>query len=134
MTTPRVHDLPVHVYYEDTDAGGIVYHANYLKFAERGRTEYIRAAGLTNTQVLRQFEILFVVRSIQIDYLAPAFLEDELVVRTKVLDLRNASFTMYHEILRHEAVICHLTVGLVCVGPDKRPVRMPDEIRKLIEE
>jgi len=133
MTSHFVHEMPVHVYYEDTDAGGIVYHANYLKFAERGRTEYIRALGLTNTGVLKQFEIIFVVRSIQIDYLAPAFLEDELVVRTKTLDLKNASFTMHHEILKNGAVICAMTVGLVCVGPDKRPVRMPDDIRKLIQ-
>src|SRR5471032_1766224 len=93
-------NLSLRVYYEDTDAGGVVYHANYLKFCERGRTELLRALGFSNKSLSEQRGLLFVVRKLEADYLLPAFLEDELEVRTVIAEIKNASFSMRQEVFR----------------------------------
>ena len=92
--TAREHVFPVRVYYEDTDAGGIVYHANYLKFAERARTEMLRLLGHDQFDLLAQEEIGFTVRRCEVDYLAPARLDDALEVRTRLIDVRGASLKL----------------------------------------
>ena len=124
------HEISLRVYYEDTDAGGIVFYASYLKFAERGRTELLRAAGYENQTLMDQQNILFVVRRVEADYLSPARLDDVLTVKTGILELKNASFSVRQSIFRHEVLICSMDVILVCVTKDARPVRMPDSMRE----
>ena len=125
-----VHKTTFRVYYEDTDAGGIVYYANYLKFAERGRTELLRAAGHGNQSLMDGEGLLFIVRRVEADYLAPARLDDILTVETSVAELKKASFILKQSIFCHEVLVCSLTVTLVCVTKDIKPVRMPDSMRE----
>lgn len=125
---------PVRIYYEDTDAGGIVYHASYLRFAERGRSEWLRENGLIkNSELLGKHGFHFVVRHITIDYLAPAHLDDLLHVETSVVDLGNASFTMQQQIMRDGLMIADLKVVLVCINAGGKAVRVPDVLRNIFE-
>ncbi len=122
--------FPVRVYYEDTDAGGIVYYANYLKFAERARTEYIRALGMRQQDALEDDDKFgFVVRHCEIDYQAPAVLDDELIVSCKVTEMGGASCTMHQEITRGDQVLAVVDVKAVYVSlKTKRPSRIPREL------
>lgn len=114
------------VYYEDTDAGGIMYYANYLKFAERARTELLRSLGYQQ-QTLREEEGLgFVVRRLEVDYHHPAKLDDQLMVDTIVSSLQRSSLTMTQRLIRDRDVLAKLEVQLVCVDAVGKPVRMPD--------
>ena len=117
--------LPVRVYYEDTDAGGIVYHAAYLRFAERGRTEFIRALGMDQQRLRREQGVGFVVTSLTIDYVRPAYLDDALLVRTDVVRLRPASAEFRQTVERDGEAIAVLDVRVACVGADGRPARLP---------
>src|SRR5687768_16100758 len=103
-------EIPVRVYYEDTDAGGVVFYANYLRFAERGRTEALRSLGFENKSLSDNEGILFVVRRVEADYLAPARLDDMLTIRTRVAEVRNASFTMSQTVVRGDTVLCAMNV------------------------
>lgn len=123
------HEIPVRVYYEDTDAGGIVYHASYLRFAERGRTELLRAAGFEHKNLLAEHGLLFIVRKMEIEYMAPARLDDKLTVKTSIIELKNASFLMNQSIFCHDVLVCSMVVTLVCVTKDIKPIRMPDDMR-----
>jgi acyl-CoA thioester hydrolase len=127
------HKTTVRAYYEDTDAGGIVYYANYLKFAERGRTEMLRAAGYENKALMDREGLIFIVRRVEADYLAPARLDDVLTVDTSILSLKNASFLVRQSIFCHEVLVCSLVVTLVCVTKDIKPVRMTDAMREKLK-
>jgi acyl-CoA thioester hydrolase len=118
------------VYYEDTDAGGIVYHANYLKFAERGRTEMLRATGHDHQSVMAQFNIILIVRHIEIDYNAPAKLDDLLTITTSVSAVGNTSLTMTQVITRDANQLAVLKVIVVAVTPDGKPTRLPSQLRQ----
>lgn len=122
--------FPVRVYYEDTDAGGIVYYANYLKFAERARTEYIRALGVRQQDALEaEDKFAFVVRHCEVDYQAPAVLDDELVVSCQVVEIGGASCTMHQEIMRADKLLVTIDVKAVYVSlKNRRPVRIPREL------
>lgn len=122
--------FPVRVYYEDTDAGGIVYYANYLKFAERARTEYIRALGVRQQDALEtEDKFAFVVRHCEVDYQAPAVLDDELVVSCQVVEIGGASCTMHQEIMRADKLLVTIDVKAVYVSlKNRRPVRIPKEL------
>ncbi|MCB9989067.1 MAG: YbgC/FadM family acyl-CoA thioesterase [Rhodospirillales bacterium] len=122
-------------YYEDTDAGGVVYHANYLKFCERGRTEFLHAIGHTNATLREQTGVIFVVRHIDAHYLKPCYLEDELTVRTCVTGLKNTSFTMKQEVFRKNAEnpAFWMDIVLVCVDENAKPVRMPAKLKAAME-
>lgn len=122
--------FPVRIYYEDTDAGGIVYYANYLKFAERARSEYIRALGVRQQDALEgEDKFGFVVRHCEIDYQAPAVLDDELVVSCRVTELGGASCTMHQEITRGDQLLVTLDVKAVYVSlRTKKPARIPKEL------
>lgn len=125
-------EINIRVYYEDTDAGGIVYYANYLKFAERGRTEFLRSAGLENKSLMDKQKILFVARRVEADYLSPAYLDDNLRLITKVSCIKGASFVMKQDIYRDEKHIFSADVTLVCVNLDGKPVRMPLSIKEAL--
>lgn len=127
-------DLPAHktairVYYEDTDSGGIVYYANYLKFAERGRTEYLRDLGFDHQMMLREFGLGFVVRRCVVDYRSPALLDDALVVATELRQISGARFEMAQRVLRNATILCELAVTLGCVNREGRPSRLPEAVR-----
>jgi acyl-CoA thioester hydrolase len=123
---------PVRVYYEDTDHGGGVYYANYLKFFERGRTELLRAAGFEQDELARETGILFVVRRVEVDYLRPAVFNDALQVVTEVSDLGRSRVDFAQAIYRQgeEAPLCHGVVRIACVTADAfRPARIPQALK-----
>ncbi len=125
------HTTDIRVYYEDTDAGGVVYHASYLRFAERGRTEFLRHLGHQNRDLEKEFGILFVVRHIDIHYHKPAFLDDCLRMETSIEKMKNTSFVMKQSAHRDKEIIADMHVALVCVDANTiKPVRLPDVIQK----
>lgn len=119
------------VYFEDTDAGGVMYHANYINFCERGRTEMLRACGMTNMGVKDAFGVLFVVRHIEVDYQKPLYLEDMVEVDTAVAQIKRSSIVLRQVMRKDRAVVCDVRVTLVCVDMVKmRPVRVPEAVRQ----
>lgn len=123
------HILPLRVYYEDTDAGGMVYYANYLKFAERARTEMLRLAGFDHGMIADRFGLAFVVRDCALSYKRPARLDDLLEVRSRFLDLGGASLTAEQVICREVTELAHLDVRLACLTDDGQPSRIPTALR-----
>ncbi len=121
--------MPIRVYYEDTDAAGIVYYANYLKFAERARTELLRQAGLTHPRLVSDYGIAFVVRRCVVDYLMPARLDDELTVYSDVIEARCASLVLDQRIQRQKTLIASLRVTLACLGVNGKVARVPAAVR-----
>lgn len=126
------HVYPVRVYYEDTDAAGIVYYANYLKFAERARTEWLRAKGVGQRALSETEGVAFAVRRVSVEYLKPALLDDALEVRTRIVSIRGASLDGEQEISRGGDVLARLTLTLACVARSGRPARMPEVVRQAI--
>ncbi|HEX5080122.1 MAG TPA: tol-pal system-associated acyl-CoA thioesterase [Geminicoccaceae bacterium] len=119
------HRLPLRVYYEDTDAGGVVYHAGYLRFAERGRTEMLRCLGLEHGALRAHLGLAFAVRRCVIDYLAPARLDDRIEVRTGLARLGGASLDLEQRIVREERMLARLEVRLAVISSALRAVRLP---------
>jgi acyl-CoA thioester hydrolase len=124
-----VHRFPIRVYYEDTDAAGIVYYANYLKFVERARTEMMRMFGVEHERWRQAEGTAFIVRHAALDYLAPARLDDELVVETRVKELGGASILLDQDIKRDDTLLVRSTIRVACVGRNGRPVRLPSALR-----
>lgn len=115
------------VYIEDTDAGGVVFYANYLKYMERARTEALRINGIALSELQSRQRRLIVVRSVNVDYLAPAHLDDELTVHANMIAIKRASLVCEQPILRGEQILTRAEVTLACIDADtRRPVRMPD--------
>jgi acyl-CoA thioester hydrolase len=128
------HTMPVRIYYEDTDAGGVVYHANYLKFGERARSEFLRHIHHQCSTLAKDLDVLFVVKHIDVEYIRPAFLDDLLEVKTTITELKNSSFRMRHVITKAGEFVCDLYVTLVCVEADTiKPVRVPEILRRAFE-
>ena len=119
------HVFPVRVYYEDTDAGGLVYHASYLRFAERARTELLRRTGTGQDQLLAASGLAFAVRHMEIDFRAPARRDDLLEVVTRFSDFGGASLRAEQTILRAGATLVHMLLKLACIDRQGRPARMP---------
>ena len=116
------------VYYEDTDSGGVVYYANYLKFLERARTEALVSIGFSNNKVKEQFHSLIIVKSCNIEYKKSAYLEDELNVRSFVKSITKTSFFMNQIITKKDEIIVEARIHLVFVNAQGKPVKIPDEI------
>jgi acyl-CoA thioester hydrolase len=133
-TRAGAHRYPVRVYYEDTDAGGVVYHANYLRFAERARTEALRDLGVPHAEMTTQFGLMFMVRRVKLDYLAPARLDDSLIVLTELLGLRAASAELRQTVRGvRDARLAVLEIQLACVRlSDQRPARVPERWRSAL--
>jgi acyl-CoA thioester hydrolase len=126
---------PVRVYYEDTDAGGVVFYANYLKFFERARTEMLRAMGYEQDELIANEGIIFVVRSIQVDYLSPARFNEQLQVSAKVVLARKASLTFEQVITRDDDVLCKGSVRIACLDArTMRPKAIPETLFIVILE
>ena len=116
------------VYYEDTDSGGVVYYANYLKFLERARTEALYSIGYSNKKVKDDFDALIIVKACNIEYKKSAHLEDELNIRSFVKSITKTSFFMNQIITRDNDTIVEAKVHLVFINKDGKPVKIPDEI------
>lgn len=116
------------MYYEDTDFSGVVYHASYLRFLERGRTEFIRACGIDQQKLHRETGVYFVVRRMEIDWIRPALMDDELIVETAPAKLGGASMVLTQRILRGEDVLTTAEV-VVAILKDGRPTRLPETFK-----
>ena len=123
----------VKIYYEDTDAGGVVYYANYLKFLERARSEAIYSLDYTNSSLLEKFGILLIVKSCNIEYKKPAKFEDKLEVFSEVKSFTKTSFLMKQSILRNNELLTLAELHLVFVDKNGKPIRIPDELKKKLE-
>lgn len=122
------------IYFEDTDAGGIVYYANYLKFAERGRTEALRGMGFKCSDLAQEQNILPVVRKVEIDYLASARLDDEMTVITEITEVKGSSFWMQQTMETQDRHCAVARILLVCIDMTSgRPVKIPNELRVAFE-
>ena len=123
--------IPIRVYIEDTDAGGIVYYANYLKFMERARTEWLRSKGVELDHWQRVHSTLFVVRSVQIDFRAPARFNDKLIATLNLTAAKHASMVCQQAIMRDDDTLTYAVVKLACVNADTlAPRAIPETIRE----
>lgn len=129
----RRHRLQIRIYYEDTDVGGVVYYANYLKFCERGRSDFLRCLGIDQVALMEEAApTLFVVRRAEVDYLKPARLDDVIEVVTELAELRSAALTMNQTICRGGDVLARARILVAAVSRDGRPRRIPGSIRHIL--
>ncbi|NMG43195.1 tol-pal system-associated acyl-CoA thioesterase [Aromatoleum toluvorans] len=127
--------MPIRVYYEDTDAAGVIYYANYLRYCERARTEWLRAAGFEQQALLTEQRMGFVVRSVNGDYLSPGMLDDALHVTTGVETLRGASLVFVQKVMRGDEILFRGRFVIACVDLDrKRPTPLPADMRTKLEK
>ena len=137
--TPRNHAapgfvLPVRVYYEDTDAAGVVYYANYLRFCERARTEWLRALGFEQQALMRDAGIAFVVRKISAAYRLPARLDDVLEVVSRISDIGGASLVFAQDILRGKELVFESSISIACLDTRRqRPCALPEALRSRLQ-
>lgn len=131
MSKHKAFSWPVRVYYQDTDAGGVTYHANYVNFMERARTEWLRTFGYSNAGLMKELGVMFVVRSIKLDYLRPALLDDLLAVTVQIKEVGRSRLTLTQTILRDGGLLTEGEVHLVCVDVKTfKPVSVPEVMRK----
>ena len=122
---PKNFNHKIKVYYEDTDAGGVVYYANYLKYFERARTEALSKIDLSNIKIRDNFKALIIVKSCNIDYKKSAYLEDELNIKSYILSLTKTSFVMCQTIIKNKIVIVEAKTHLVFVNEKAKPIKIP---------
>jgi len=128
-----IFNWPVRVYYEDTDAGGVVFYANYLKFYERARTEMLRAMGFEQDELIANEAVIFVVRSVQVEYLKPARFNEMLNVSATLSKVKSASLTFEQTITRNDAIINSASIRIGCLDSDTlRPKLIPDALKQAI--
>lgn len=131
----RYFEIPVRVYYEDTDAAGVVYYANYLRFLERARTEWLRGAGFEQQKIIDEQGLVFVVKRVEADYHVPGKLDDELRVELEVDKLGNASLVFAQRVLRGSTVLLDARVTVVCVNIQlAKPAPIPAPMREKLKE
>lgn len=128
------HVLPLRIYYEDTDAAGIVYYANWLRFLERGRTELLRLAGQEHSTLRDEHGVNWVVRRLAIDYLKPARLDETIEIVTRCGELRGASLDMIQVARRGEEILVRAELVVACMGATGRPVRLPPLLRTALAQ
>lgn len=126
------HRFDLRIYYEDTDLAGIVYYANYLKFIERARTEYVRSVGIDQAALKAAKGIVFAVRRVEADYLSPARFDDELRVETSVQKVTAARIILRQSVVRGETVLFDAIVTLVALTDSGKPTRLPADIRRIL--
>jgi len=128
---PRVFSLPVRVYFQDTDAGGVVYHASYVNFMERARTEWLRTFGYSNAGLMKELGVMFVVRRLELSYLKPALLDDMLDVTAQVKDIGRSRLNLLQTVSRGGEVLAEAEVHLVCVtAAEFKPLSVPEVLKK----
>lgn len=127
--------LPIRIYYEDTDAGGVVYYANYLRYMERARTEWLRALGFEQDQLIAREGVIFAVRSVRLDFLKPARFNDLLEVSLRVASRRGASLTFAQSIRRADVTVCEGEVRVACLDAASfAPRALPTALAQRLEE
>ena len=130
---PKEFKYVTKIYYEDTDAGGVVYYANYLKFLERARSEAIYSLGLSNKEILEKEGVIIIVKTCNIEYKKPAKFEDEIEIISNIKEVKNSSFKMRQVIKKKFDIISEADVVLVTVNKKGKPVRIPSILKKLID-
>ena len=128
-----LHRFDLRVYYEDTDLAGVVYYANYLKFIERGRSEWVREWGVDQVALQRDLGLVFAVRRVEADFLRPAMFDDQLTVLTECLAISGARIDLRQQVVRGEAALFTALVTLVCMSSRGRAARLPAAIRAAID-
>lgn len=126
------HRLPIRVYYEDTDMAGIVYYANYLRYIERARSEWVRELGIDQREMKEADGLVFVVRRVEADYLAPARLDDLLTVETETVQLTGVRWILEQRVRRGEDLLFQAVVTVVMMTDTGHPARMPANIRRMV--
>lgn len=129
----KTHNLPVRVFYEDTDAGGVVYHANYLKFAERARTEMLRLVGVNQSEMANRYGLVFAVRACAVEFLRPARLDDLIEVRSRLVKLAAATLSAAQAVWRGSEELARIDLRIACIRQNGRPARIPAAIRQVLE-
>ena len=130
----RVHVLPVRIYYEDTDTSGIVYHANYLRYCERGRSDFLRMAGVRHLVMLEgETKLVWTLRRIALEYLRPARVDDLLMVRTRYTEMAGARLVGEQEIYKGAELLCTARIEAAVITLDGRPRRIPADIREKLQ-
>ena len=127
------HIFPLRVYFEDTDAGGIVYYANYLKYAERARTEMLRAVGVESSRLIDEDNVALTVKTCVLDYLKPARLDDALEVHTRVTEVGGASMRGEQQIKCNGETLVDIKIKLACMAMNGKPARMPKDLRSTLD-
>jgi len=130
MSKHKIFSWPIRVYFQDTDAGGVVYHANYLNFMERSRTEWLRTFGYSNAGMMKELGVVFVVRSLKLEYLKPALLDDLVQVTSQIKEIGRSRLNIHQTVLRGEDILVEGEVHLVCVDVKTfKPVSVPEVLR-----
>ena len=130
----QIFSLPVRVYFQDTDAGGVVYHASYVNFMERARTEWLRTHGYSNAGLMKEFGVVFVVRSLRLDYFKPALLDDLLNVTAQIKEIGRSRLNLLQSVLRGDELLTEAEVHLVCVSLEGfKPVSVPEVLRQRLK-
>ena len=127
-----MHEFGLRVYYEDTDLAGIVYYANYLRFIERARTEWVREQGIDQTRLKEDEGLVFAVRRVEADYLMPARFDDELIVQTKVVQMTGARIVLRQDVIRGADQLFTSQVTLVALTTEGQLSRLPANIRRIL--
>ena len=138
MMPMRMNDFSwsTRIYYEDTDAGGVVYYANYLRYMERARTELLRSLGYEQSTLTREQQLIFAVRHVEVDYLKPARLDDVINISADIVECNPASFR-FHQVIRdqHDSELCHGKILIVSLDPVTfKPKRLPDFLVKEMQD
>ena len=127
------HCLPIRVYFEDTDSGGIVYYANYLRYAERARTEMLRLSGINQSEMATRYGMAFAVRDCTIDFRYSARLDDLIEVRSRIVELAGATVSAVQALWRGTEELVRIKVRVACLRGDGRPTRIPAPLRQAFE-
>lgn len=130
----RVHFYPIRVFYEDTDFSGLVYHANYLKYFERGRSSFLKLIGISHSDLWQDQGIAFTIRKFQIEYTAPSKIEDQLLIKTTYDKITGARLFITQECLKSDILISKAECEAACISEKGRPTRLPSDIKKKIEK
>ena len=128
----KAHIFPLRVYFEDTDAGGIVYYANYLRFAERARTKMLRSVGIESAHLMREDNISLTVKTCQVDYQKPAYLDDALEVHSWIIKVGGASFNGEQKIKCNSNELVNIQIKLACMAMGGKPTRLPNKLRSTL--
>ena len=127
-------DFPQRIYFEDTDAGGVVYHAQYIKFLERARTEWLRHLGFNNSDLERRYKMLFIVSEVAVEFVKPARLDDSVVISVAIENLGRVRCTFHQEIRRDDELLVKARVVVASVSADRfKPIEIPPDVRKKME-
>jgi acyl-CoA thioester hydrolase len=134
MAGIKTFSLPIRIYFEDTDSGGVVYHSNYLKFMERARTEWLRSIGINQSHLKHHEHIMFVVHRIDIQYKSPARFNDDLVVKSELINVGSSKIEFRQMIYRDAALLIDANVDIACIDSEKfKPVRIPSAVKQTME-